>query len=312
MQAPESKPKVLLIDDSTFVHKLLAARLKNEHIELVSALTPREGLEKARSEHPSAILLDLEMPEIDGFGMLRELKSNAQTATIPVVVLSGSSESEAKVTAFDLGATDYVTKSFDNPGDVAELRARLRAVLRLERLLRLLAERAELDGLTGLGNRVQFDRRLAQELAENQRHGHAVSLAMIDADHFKKINDTFGHPAGDEVLIGIAKILITCSRSTDIPCRYGGEEFAIIMPNTQPADAEVVCQRIRMALSEVVWPRHPDRTVTVSIGLAGVSGASAVTSSSLVQRADSALYDAKRSGRNRVVAATEQPLARAG
>ncbi|MGD9689907.1 MAG: diguanylate cyclase [Phycisphaerales bacterium] len=311
MQTNETKPKVLLIDDSAFVHKLLAARLKYEHLELLCASSGAEGLEAARAQHPSAILLDLEMPDLDGFGVLRELKGDPATATIPVVILSGTSDSDAKVTAFDLGATDYVSKALDLPGDVAELRARLRSVLRLERLLRLLAERAEIDGLTGLGNRTQFDRRLAQSLAENQRHGHALSLALIDCDHFKKVNDTFGHPAGDEVLVGLGRLIQASCRGTDVPCRYGGEEFALLMPNTGPDDAEVVCERIRCAMAKQTWPRHPDRNVTVSVGVAGVAGASALTSMQLVERADDALYQAKRGGRNRVVRARlEQPMAR--
>jgi diguanylate cyclase (GGDEF)-like protein len=299
---------VLLIDDSPDVHRLLRARLRQEHLELVSAQSGRAGLDAMKVSRPALVLLDLDMPEMDGFEVLRALKAQQETATVPVVVLSDASTPEDKVTAFDLGATDCVAKSLGHAGDVAELRARIRAVLRMERLLRLLAERAEIDGLTGLGNRAQFTRRMAQELSENQRYGHPLALALLDADHFKKINDSFGHPAGDEVLTGISRLLQRSLRASDVPCRFGGEEFAVIMPSTTPADAAAVCDRIRQALQATVWERHPDHTVTISVGVAGVEGASAMTAEQLVETADRALYEAKRGGRNAVVTA-KRPIA---
>lgn len=299
----EPKPTVLLIDDSIDTHRLLRARLKHEAMELLDASSGEDGLATAKQAKPSLILLDLDMPGMDGFTVLRQLKADSATATIPVVVLSGTRESEDRITAFDLGASDFITKNLNDPADLAELRARLRAALRMERLLRLLSERAEIDGLTGLGNRAQFNRRFTQELAENQRYGHPFSLAVFDADHFKKVNDTFGHPAGDEVLIGLGKIITASCRQTDVPCRFGGEEFALIMPNTTPADARVVCERIRQALQSQVWPRHPEHQVTCSAGIAGADGATGLTAEQLLEAADKALYEAKKSGRNRVVLA---------
>ncbi|MBL8759384.1 MAG: diguanylate cyclase [Phycisphaerae bacterium] len=299
----EPKPTVLLIDDSIDTHRLLRARLKHEAMELLDAFSGEDGLATAKQVKPSLILLDLDMPGMDGFTVLRQLKGDSATATIPVVVLSGTRESEDRITAFDLGAADFITKNLNDPADLAELRARLRAALRMERLLRLLSERAEIDGLTGLGNRAQFNRRFTQELAENQRYGHPFSLAVFDADHFKKVNDTFGHPAGDEVLVGLGKIITASCRQTDVPCRFGGEEFALIMPNTTPADAKVVCERIRQALQAQVWPRHPEHQVTCSAGIAGADGATGLTAEQLLEAADKALYEAKKSGRNRVVLA---------
>jgi diguanylate cyclase (GGDEF)-like protein len=209
------------------------------------------------------------------------------------------SSSEDKVTAFDLGATDYVTKPFD----LAELRARLRAALRLDQLLHLLADRANVDGLTGLGNRAHFNQRWAERVAECRRHPGPLSLAMCDVDYFKRINDTYGHPAGDEVLQGVAKLLQTECREIDVACRYGGEEFALIMPLTPTADASVVADRIRDAMSRVVWPRHPEHLVTMSIGLVGHAGAIGdATAAQWIEQADRNLYAAKHSGRNCVVA----------
>lgn len=299
MPPTAENPLVLLIDDSIDVHRLLQVRLRHEQIRLVGTTKPAEGLEMARKERPAVLLLDLDMPEIDGFELLRQVKDDATTNNIPVIVLSALSSSEDKVTAFDLGATDYVTKPFD----LAELRARLRAALRLDSLLHLLAERADVDGLTGLGNRAHYNKRWAEKVAECRRYPNPLSLAMIDVDFFKRVNDTYGHPAGDEVLQGVAKLLQSESRTPDVPCRFGGEEFALIMPSTGPADALVVAERIREALMNLTWPRHAEHRVTMSIGLVGTDGpCDQITPEKWLELADKNLYTAKHSGRNKVVA----------
>jgi two-component system cell cycle response regulator len=298
VSSTEAKPVVLIIDDSQDVHRLVEARLRHESVTFASALSGREGLQLAQSLRPALILLDLDMPDLDGYAVLRELKNSSETATIPVLVLSGMTRSTDKVAAFDLGAVDYVTKPFD----FMELRARLRSVLRTQELIRLLAERAEIDALTGVGNRAQFNRRWREEVAEAARHARPLTLAVLDIDHFKRINDTYGHPAGDEVIATLARVIQRCVRVSDVVCRYGGEEFAVILPTTTPDDAEVVAQRIRESLQARVWPRHPEHTVTCSIGLAGsVDSREGMTPEAWFEAADAALYTAKQSGRNRVV-----------
>lgn len=314
MTSHEQKPLVMLIDDSVDVHRLLQARLRSEAIQIIGTTRGSEAVEMAAQHQPATILLDLDMPDMDGFEVLRGLKDNALTNAVPVIILSAKSTSEDKVTAFDLGATDYVTKPFD----LAELRARLRAAMRLDHLLRLLAERADVDGLTGLGNRAAFDKRWKEKVAEATRYALPLSLALLDVDFFKRINDTYGHPAGDQVLVSLAQLLQRECRVPDIACRYGGEEFALIMPSTSALDAEVVCERVRSALARVVWPRHPDATVTVSVGLVGTSGGppGAITPEHWLEAADRNLYAAKRSGRNRTVSSdlsqTIGPMAKAG
>lgn len=298
MGEAEPKPVVLLIDDSPDIHRLLEARLRSEPIELVSAASGKEGLEIASVRRPSVVLLDLDMPGMDGYEVLRALRNDPATVNVPVIVLSGLQESSDKVQAFELGAMDYVTKPFD----LAELRARLRSALRLDHLLRLLADRAEVDGLTGLNNRASFDKRWEAEINEHHRYGHPVSLAILDLDHFKRINDTYGHPAGDEVLVEFAKIILAAVRSTDVACRFGGEEFVIIMPHTAAGDAVAVAERIRTAIESHRFPRHPEHQVTVSIGLTGSQGSIVnLPPEAWVEQADQALYQAKQSGRNRVV-----------
>lgn len=313
MQNNETKPLVLLVDDSPDVHRLLQVRLRHEPVRLVCCARGREAIDLAREQRPSAILLDLDMPDMDGFEVLRTLKEDSSTNSAPVIVLSGLRGSEDKVTAFDLGATDYVTKPFD----LAELRARLRAALRLDHLLRLLAERADVDGLTGLGNRAHFGKRWKEQVAECRRYNVPLSLALLDIDFFKRINDTWGHPAGDEVLQGFARLLQRECRTPDVPCRYGGEEFVLVMPNTNALDAQQVSDRVRVALSQVVWPRHPEHPVTISVGVVGSAGGvpNAITPETWLEAADRNLYAAKRSGRNQVVMTQLEPpiqLAKAG
>jgi len=308
----DTKPLVLLVDDSIDVHRLLSARLRHEQIRMASLLKGSEAVEAVKADVPAVILLDLDMPDMDGFEVLRALKDDPATNNVPVIVLSGLNGSEDKVTAFDLGATDYVTKPFD----LAELRARLRAALRLDHLLKLLAERADVDGLTGLGNRAHFNKRWAEKVAECKRYGQPLSLAIIDIDLFKRVNDTYGHPAGDEVIQGVANLLLRECRSHDVPCRFGGEEFVLIMPHTGPKDATAVTNRIREALAAVVWQRHPESPVTLSAGMVGCDGACVVTPEEWLEKADRNLYDAKRGGRNKVVSTELEPgsceLAQAG
>lgn len=296
-----SKPLVLLVDDSQDVHRLLRARLRSKDLELLDVYTGEEAIAAARDRQPALILLDLNMPGMDGFEVLRALKDDPTTLEIPVIVLSGLQSPHDKVTAFDLGAVDYVTKPFE----LTELRVRIRSALRMHQLLQMLANRARIDGLTGLWNRAYFTQRWEEEHGRHQRHGHPLTLALIDLDHFKSINDTYGHPAGDAVLQGMASILQREARASDVPCRFGGEEFALILPDTSPENAGTVCERIRAAVEATTWPRHPERKVTCSIGLAGAaeSPGSCPSAESWIEAADRALYMAKKGGRNRVVSA---------
>ncbi len=294
---PDAPPVVLLIDDSIDVHRLFNARLRQENVQLVLAQSGREGLEIARTKNPSLILLDLTMPVMDGFEVLRCLKEDPATMHTPVIVVSATQSSQDKVTAFELGAVDYITKPFD----MTELRVRVRSALRMHSLLNMLAQRAQIDGLSGLWNRAYFDSRMAEEVSGACRTGNPLALAMLDVDHFKSVNDTYGHPAGDAVLQALSAMLRTEARQTDVACRYGGEEFALIMRDTTAADAQHLCDRIRMKLESMVWPRHPERTITCSIGVSGIHGTAVIAPQALVEAADQNLYAAKRGGRNRVV-----------
>ncbi len=296
-QFEANRPIVLVIDDSVDVHRLLKARLRHEELELRAASSGVEGLAMVKSVKPTIILLDLDMPDMDGFQVLRTLKSDAGTMDMPVIVLSALASAQDKVTAFDLGAVDYITKPFN----LTELRVRVRSALRLHRLVEMLAERAQIDGLTGLWNRAYFDRRWSEEVGKTTRHKRPLALAMLDIDHFKSVNDTYGHPAGDAVLQGVARLIQRECRAEDVACRYGGEEFALILPDTNPEDAANLCDRIRQSMVSSVWPRHPERTVTASIGLTGFAVPGMMTAAAWLESADRALYAAKQRGRNTVV-----------
>lgn len=288
---------VLVIDDAEEVHALLDVRLRDEGLRLYRATCPRRGLEMALELLPDMILLDFEMPGLDGFEVCQRLKADPSTSHIPVVFLTGTSDVSAKVRGFELGAVDYVTKPFDP----VELKARVRSTLRTKRYHDLLGSRAQIDALTGLRNRGYFDQRLAEEVAAAARYARKVCLVMMDLDHFKALNDTHGHPFGDLVLQRTGELLSQRCRATDAACRYGGEEFGLVLTETDIDGARVLAERIRDDVSALVLrSRGAAVQVTASFGIAAVVPAQALTVGGLLDRADQALYAAKRGGRNRV------------
>jgi len=258
----------------------------------------------AVTENPDVILLDMNMPGTNGLDLCRRLKADPQTAEIPVIFLTASSDVTIKVHCFDIGATDYVTKPFHPE----ELRARVRAALRTKRTHDDLGVQARLDALTGLRNRGQFDRILSTEIDVALRDGKPMSLIMIDLDSFKKLNDTFGHAFGDAVLRGAAQVVTLGIRGADLACRYGGEELAVVLPNTAGRSAAEVAERLREGLVAQEFKHKADEPsvlVTASFGVADLDYVKAlhgtVTPEGTVEAADEALYLAKRDGRNRVV-----------
>ena len=192
----------------------------------------RRCLRVARDTVPDLILLDIDLEDLDGFEILAQLKADPVTHDIAVIFVSASNETMDRVRGLDLGAVDFVGKPFD----VTELRARVRSALRMQRLLRMLSQRAQIDGLTGLWNRAYLDDRLRKEVAGALRHGTPLSLILCDLDRFKNLNDTHGHPFGDEVLERAAGILGS-GRGLDVACRYGGEEFLGVIPQTDEEGA---------------------------------------------------------------------------
>ncbi len=292
-------PRILVIDPNDWMHRHLRARLQLEHVEIHAATRGEQGLQFTLELLPDVILLETDFgaeERMDGFEILQRLKEDARTKDIAVIFVSESQETMDRVRGLDLGAVDFVQKPFE----MAELKARVRTALRMQSLVRILAQSAQIDGLTALWNRTCFDQRLAAETSEARRHGRSLSLIMCDIDHFKSVNDRYGHPFGDEVLAHFATILVG-GRASDVACRYGGEEFGIILPGTTAAEAAEVAERFRAEFEAHRWRRQPDLVLTASFGVAEFSALEfAMGPVELLRRADDALYHAKRSGRNRV------------
>jgi diguanylate cyclase (GGDEF)-like protein len=287
-------PRILLIDDSPQIAPLLRAWLSAEGVELVAAGDGEAGLRLAREVAPHVVLLDVDMPGLDGFETCRRLKSDPATAGAAVLFVSGASSSADKVRGLELGAVDYVTKPFDP----VELRARIRAAIRTKFLTDLLERKAGLDALTGLLNRGQFDERLAAATALFQRHGRRFSLVLVDLDGFKQINDAHGHAAGDRAIQAAARVLCGDVRREDASFRVGGDEFAVLMPEVGLAGAVVLAERLRGQLAGgALRGRGGPVRMTASFGLAEATDGGA----NVYDRADEALYAAKRAGGNRVV-----------
>lgn len=289
-------PRLLAIDDSELIHRLLQVRLQGERLELHSALNANDGLRLAQELLPEVILLDIELDELDGFEVLSRLKQDPRTHDIAVIFISAASDTMDRVRGLDLGAVDFIAKPFE----VVELKARVRLALRMRHLVKMLEHRAQIDGLSGLWNRRYFDQRLSQEFSEARRHGRPLSLIMCDVDRFKRLNDQFGHPFGDHVIERVAQVL-SGGRGSDIACRYGGEEFSMILPSTSAAHAQEVAERKRVMIESQAWAGHPDLVVTASFGIADLQRMPAnATMDELIKAADAALYRAKQQGRNRI------------
>ena len=204
------------------------------------------------------------------------------------------------VRSLELGAFDALRVPFDPD----ELRARIRGAARVRRRLDELRRQAQRDALSGLWNRAFFDARLDEEIGEALRHEREVALIMCDIDGFKRLNDLHGHPFGDEVIAGVAGLLLA-GRAEDVPCRYGGEEFAVILPSTDIAGAVDAAERLRVAIAALRWELRPKLSVTASLGIADLASIGRRgRADALVAAADSALYRAKRLGRDRVEIAT--------
>lgn len=298
------QPLILVVDDEENNVDLLQKRLKAFGFQTISALEGKEALLLARCEHPDLILLDIMMPEMSGYEVLIELKKSENTREIPVILLSARVEVEDKVKGLSLGAVDYITKPFHPE----ELLARVNNALQQKAKVQKLKDEAEqlrnfsmIDELTGLFNRRYLKERFQEEMKQAQRHNYPLACLMIDIDYFKEINDTFGHLLGDKILAGIARLIRSSLRASDVVGRYGGEEFIVLLPQTDKPGALSAAEKLRKNLEQHVF-RHEGHgiSVTASIGIAVYHGQD-WSLEDLIDLADFALYQAKKGGRNRVV-----------
>jgi len=311
--APTRRFRILVVDDDRDSVDLLTKWLSMEGYDAFSAGTGAEALERIGRDHPDLVLLDLLIPPPDGLEVIRAVKRDRMMSTIPLVVMTVKRDVKSKVESLKSGADDFIVKPFH----FDELDAILRASLKkrylyasLERANRQLKEANEkllklsvTDDRTNLLNDRYLKRRLQEEFKRALRYGTPLSVTMLDLDHFKQINDKYGHDCGDQVLREFGRLVTDNAREIDIVGRYGGEEFLMILPNTDAIRATIVAERVRKAAEEHVY-RYKEFLVrvTVSAGIASVpANREARTELELLKAADSALYRAKQASRNKVI-----------
>ncbi|CAH1653692.1 GGDEF domain-containing protein [Chelatococcus asaccharovorans] len=293
-------PTVLIVDDEPMNRMALAELLSGE-CRLLLAKDGASALQRVADEPDiSLILLDVSMPGMGGYEVLRRLRADARTADIGVIFVTGHTDERDEERGLLLGAQDYVSK----PIRPAIVKARVRNYLKLAMQRRELERLSQQDSLTGIANRRHFDEELARACRHARRSQESLSLAMIDVDHFKQYNDHYGHGAGDDALRRIAHTLAGVARRPyDLVARYGGEEFVLLLPGV--ADVEAVLEQARREVMQLGIAHQMSTTasvLTVSCGgIVADAGRLPKTKESLLNRADEVLYRAKREGRNRVL-----------
>ncbi len=313
---------VMLIDDQPIVAEAVKRALASApDIDFHYCTDPEQALHAVIDTRATVILQDLVMPGIDGLTLVQRYRSRRETRDIPIIVLSTKEEPQIKSAAFAAGANDYLVKLPDAIELIARIRYHSRSYMNLQqrdeayRALRqsqqqLLETNLELqrlthsDGLTGLSNRRYFDEYLSAEWRRAVRERRAIGMLMIDVDHFKSYNDTYGHVAGDDVLKRVANVLTQVGAgAADLPARFGGEEFAVILPGTTPVGMRMMAEKARLLIEKLGVEHTGSSTapcVTVSVGVAILDPSDGQPPTMLIEAADAALYRAKRDGRNRV------------
>jgi two-component system cell cycle response regulator len=294
---PGRGARLLLVDDDRVSRTILARQLEQRGFTVQQAASGEQALALVRSGWPQALLIDYLMPELDGLAVVRRLRAEPATADMPIVLLTALDQPATIVDAFEQGVDDYVAK----PVHPDEVTVRLLRLLRLAERQARLAQAAMGDALTGLLNRRGLDLTGEQLVRQAVQRGEELACLLFDLDHFKRVNDTHGHAAGDAVLVETARRLRACLRQTDSAGRYGGEEMAALLPGASGPAALAAAERVRQAIQQepVVTPagRVP---VTISGGVALLSETWPATWAALLARADVALYRAKQQGRNRI------------
>ncbi|QRY81961.1 PleD family two-component system response regulator [Pseudomonas sp. PDNC002] len=318
----DSTVMVLLVDDQPMIGEAVRRALADDpSIDFHFCSDPHQAIALAIQIKPTVILQDLVMPGADGLSLVREYRANPATRDLPIIVLSTKEDPAVKSAAFTAGANDYLVKLPDAIELIARVRYHSRsylALLQRDEAYRALRESQQQlletnlvlqrlmnsDGLTGLSNRRHFDEYLEMEWRRGLREQAQLSILLIDVDHFKAYNDTFGHVQGDEALRQVAgAIRASASRPSDLPARYGGEEFVMVLPNTSPGGARLLAEKLRRSVQDLNI-RHELPTsgspLTISIGVATLIPNAGKTCRQLIEMADQALYNAKHGGRNQV------------
>ncbi|MEC4892981.1 MAG: diguanylate cyclase [Oscillatoria sp. PMC 1051.18] len=302
---------ILVVDDLNQNLQVIGEILEKQGYETTFATNGKQALTRIKSADPDLILLDLMMPEMNGLEVCQIIKKDLQFKELPIVFLTASDEKTNLIQAFEFGAVDYVTKPFHVPELLARVRNHLELKQTRDQLKKVLEQQKHLiakleklattDPLTGILNRRHFLNIAAKELSRYHRYNCGFSLLMLDLDHFKRINDTYGHSMGDEVLKAMTEAVLKSLRKADSFGRFGGEEFAILLPETNLETAREVAERIRQTITKLtITPPNQLVQITVSIGVTTCKMKDE-SLEVLLQRADKALYQAKNLGRDRVV-----------
>ena len=292
--------KVLIADDDALNRQVLADLLKPEYTVLL-AKNGGQTLQRAAQHVPDLVLLDVVMPDMDGYEVLRQLRADPATAGIAVIFISGLDRPEDEANGLKMGAADYIAKPFNT----TVVMARVALHLQMVRQRRLLEHLAHVDGLTELANRRRFDEVYQSEWQRARRNGRPLSLAVLDLDSFKQYNDHYGHPAGDRALRAVARtVSMAMRRPADLAARYGGEELVLLMPDTYAAQAQHVANSICHAIAQLMIPHQSSSVapvLTASVGGVTLTTACVESAAELLEAADAHLYQAKSAGRNRVI-----------
>lgn len=295
-------PKIMIVDDEPLNIQILSAILEDIG-DIIFATNGAAAIELCTNELPDIVLLDVVMPDMDGYEVCRRLKEIPETENIPVIFATGRGDENDETKGFDLGAVDYVVKPFRGP----IVTARVRNHLELKRYRDHLTNIAFIDGLTGIPNRRNFDTACQTEWLRGLRTMTTLSLLMIDIDHFKQFNDTYGHQAGDSCLARVAAALAaSVHRPGDVVARYGGEEFVCLLPETGLDGAEAIGRTLLDAIRNLRIPHEASSAadhLTISIGAATAQISASGSAAALLAAADENLYKAKQNGRDRIVAA---------
>ena len=314
MSTTRKRYRILMVEDSRVSLEVYAQRLERRGYQMATAISADEARVELEAGVPDLILLDVFMPKVSGFEFVRELRANPKTSRVPIILISALSDTQHIVEGLELGANDYVTKPIVMPILTARMEALLRSselVRRLEVQTELLSKLAAFDDLTGVYNRRSMFHHLEAELSRCRRYGRSLGVLMVDIDHFKRVNDEYGHLVGDQALRWVATTLQNELRSMDFLCRYGGEEFCAILPETNRPGVQRAGERLRAAIERTLFSQS-DVQISLSVSVGGASWAAEESNEfpDLMARADAALLEAKRNGRNQVRVASDDQVAR--
>ncbi|MCC2617943.1 diguanylate cyclase [Aestuariibacter halophilus] len=306
MPRKKSQPVILAVDDEQINLRIIGQGLSEDY-RVIMADTGKRAIELACEEKPDLVLLDIRLPDMSGYTVLKSLKNHPDTKSIPIIFVTGQDSDENEVKGLRMGAADYFTKPIKMP----LARARIAKQLELKHKTDLLESLVDMDGLTDIPNRRSFDKRFEEEWRRAKRHGKPLGICMADIDYFKQYNDKYGHAVGDDALISVAGLLAkVAKRAGDFVARYGGEEFVMLLPESDEKATKGFVQKLIENLSHLAIPHEYSdcaEHVTLSFGAVVVVPEKGMDKMAALEAADEQLYAAKSAGRNRLAIRRFEP-----